>query len=158
MYKLLKIGGKEYKLEYSIEASLYDDCVKGVMNTLLATSGGINQTAEEMISGMANIPSTALTIFYAGLMQYHGTHSDGDGTVPDLATAKKIAVQFLQEHKDDEQGTFYGIFAMCIEQMEEDDFFKLTGLEALMENINKAVKPKRTPKKPTDHQKKATAK
>ena len=46
MYKLLKIGSKEYKLEYGIEASLYDDCVKSVMNTLLATSGGVNRTPE----------------------------------------------------------------------------------------------------------------
>lgn len=72
MYKLLKIGNKEYKLEYSIEASLYDECVKSVMNTLLATSGGVDKTPEEMISGMANIPNTALTVFYAGLLQYHG--------------------------------------------------------------------------------------
>lgn len=72
MYKLLKIGNKEYKLEYNIEASLYDECVKSVMNTLLATSGGVDKTPEEMISGMANIPNTALTVFYAGLLQYHG--------------------------------------------------------------------------------------
>lgn len=28
----------------------------------------------------------------------------------------------MTEHKDDEQGNFYGLFAMCIEQMEEDGF------------------------------------
>lgn len=89
MYKLLKIGSKEYKLEYGIEASLYDDCVKSVMNTLLATSGGVDKTPEEMISGMANIPNTALTVFYAGLLQYHGDNPDADGSVPTLATAKK---------------------------------------------------------------------
>lgn len=122
MYKLLKIGNKEYKLEYSIEASLYDDCVKSVMNTLLATSGGVDKTPEEMISGMANIPNTALTVFYAGLLQYHGDNPDADGSVPTLATAKKLVTQFIQEHKDDEQGNFYGVFAMCLEQMEEDGF------------------------------------
>lgn len=158
MYKLLKIGSKEYKLEYGIEASLYDDCVKSVMNTLLATSGGVDKTPEEMISGMANIPSTALTVFYAGLLQYHGDNPDADGSVPNLATAKKLAAQFIQEHKGDEQGNFYGIFAMCLEQMEEDGFFKLTGLETFMDDLNVAAKPKKTPKKPTDHQKKATAK
>ena len=67
-------------------------------------------------------------------------------------------MQFIQEHKDDEQGNFYGIFAMCLEQMEEDGFFKLTGLETLMDDMNMSTKPKRAPKKPTDHQKKATAK
>lgn len=162
MYKLLKIGSKEYKLEYSIEASLYDECVKSVMNTLLATSGGVDKTPEEMISGMANIPNTALTVFYAGLLQYHGDSPDADGSVPNLATAKKLAAQFIQEHKDDEQGNFYGIFAMCLDQMEEDGFFKLTGLETFMDDLNVAAKPKKAPKKapkkPTDHQKKATAK
>lgn len=158
MYKLLKIGSKEYKLEYSIEASLYDECVKSVMNTLLATSGGIGKTPEEMISGMSNIPKTALIVFYAGFLQYHGDNPDADGSVPNLETAKKLAVQFIQEHKDDEQGNFYGIFNMCIEQMEEDGFFKLTGLEKFMEDLNAAAKLKRTPKKPTDRQKKATAK
>ena len=29
MYKTLTIGGNDYKLEYTIEASLYADCVKG---------------------------------------------------------------------------------------------------------------------------------
>ena len=40
MYKVLKIGDKDYKLEYGIEASLFDDCVKSVMNMLVSTSGG----------------------------------------------------------------------------------------------------------------------
>lgn len=161
MYKLLKIGGKDYKLEYGIEASLFDDCAKSVMNMLVSTSGGTDRSLKEMVSGMSSIPNTALNAFYAGLLQYHGKHSDGDGTVPDLDTAKKLATQYMAEHKDDEQGNFYGLFSMCIEQMEEDGFFKLTGLETFMDNMNAAmdsVKAKKTPKKPTDHLKKATAK
>ena len=43
MYKVLKIGGKDYKLEYGIEASLFDDCVKSVMNMLVSTSGGTDR-------------------------------------------------------------------------------------------------------------------
>ena len=27
MYKILTIGGEDYKLEYTIEAALYSDCV-----------------------------------------------------------------------------------------------------------------------------------
>lgn len=30
MYKVLNIGGQEYKLEYSIEASLYADCISNL--------------------------------------------------------------------------------------------------------------------------------
>lgn len=158
MYKVLKIGDKEYKLEYSIEASLYDSCATNVMNTLVATSGGTEKSVREMVSGMANIPSAALTVFYAGLMQYHGNHSEGDGTVPNLETAKKLLIQFISEHKDDENGNFYGVFSMCLEQMEEDGFFKLTGLETILDSINQTPKLKKSPKKPSDHQKKVTAK
>ena len=54
MYKVLKIGGKDYKLEYGIEASLFDDCVKSVMNMLVSTSGGTDRSLKEMVSGMRN--------------------------------------------------------------------------------------------------------
>lgn len=159
MYKILKIGGKEYKLEYSIEASLYEDCTSSVMNTLVSTNGGVGgKSLKEVISGMANLPNSTLTIFYAGLIQNHGTHPDGDGTVPDFETAKKLAVQYLFEHKDDENGNFYALFEMCLVQMEEDGFFKLTGLEKFLDDINRTSKPKRAPKKPADHQRKTTAK
>ena len=30
MYKVLMIDGKEYKLEFSIEASLYNDCIEKI--------------------------------------------------------------------------------------------------------------------------------
>ena len=66
MYKLLKIGGKDYKLEYGIEASLFDDCAKSVMNMLVSTSGGTDRSLKEMVSGMSSIPNTALNAFYAG--------------------------------------------------------------------------------------------
>lgn len=160
MYKLLKIGGNEYKLEYGFEASLYGDCAKSVIDTLIATSGGINKTPEEIISGMTDIPNKALNVFYAGLLQYHGNNPDADKTVPDFETSKKIAAQFISEHKDDEYGNFYGLYTMCIQQMEEDGFFKLIGLEALLDQINgnSTAKQKKTPKKPADHQKKATVK
>lgn len=158
MYKILKIGDKEYKLEYSIEASLYNDCVKSVMNTLVSISGGTNRDISETISGMSDIPKTTIIVFYAGLIQYHGNHPDGDGSVPDLTTAKRLVAQCLSEHKEDECGNFYGIFNMCLMQMEEDGFFELTGLAEFINEINGTRKSRKTPKKPTDHQKKATVK
>ena len=38
MYKVLKIGGKDYKLEYTVEASLYDDCVSSVTSLMVGIS------------------------------------------------------------------------------------------------------------------------
>lgn len=157
MYKLLSINGKDYKLEYTIEASLYDKCVESTAG-LLAKFGGAAQEKDTMamINGIANIPQTALTVFYAGLLEAHGTHPDGDGRVPDIETAKKLLASLLREHKDDELGDFYGVFEMCLSQMEEDGFLKLTGLETVMETMN--PKTKKSPKKPMDHQKKVTEK
>ena len=149
MYKVITINGKDYHLEYSIEASLYADCVTKI-TTLLTDieSGQATEDIKKLLSGFSNIPQTALTIFYAGLMEAHGNHPDGDGSVPDIQTAKRLIAEYIKEHKDDETGNFYGVMQMCIDQMGEDGFFKLVELEAMM-----ASAPKKPRKTPQDHKK-----
>lgn len=153
MYRVLTIGGEEYRLEYSIEASLYSDCVESVSILMTQISSGENPDMKEseriksVLSGIANIPKTALQMFYAGLIEAHGPN--GDGRVPDLLTAKALVKTFLTEHKDDETGNFYGLMEMCLDQMGEDGFFKLAGLEAAISEPD----PKRKPKVPQDHKK-----
>lgn len=156
MYKVLKIGDKDYRLEYSIEASLYADCVENVSSVLgsafLTDDKELSkkERIKEMFSGIANIPKTALTVFYAGLMEAHG--NEGDGTVPDISTAKELVRQYIIEHADDDTGNFLGILNMCFEQMGEDGFFKLIGLESAM-----APAPtEKVPKTSQDHKKKST--
>lgn len=150
MYKLLSIGGKDYKLEYTIEASLYADCVSKLTNLMTDIDAAENNSdIKNIIRGISNIPQTALTLFYAGLMEAHGTHSDGDGKVPDLETAKRLISQYIKEHSNDETGNFYGIMQMCIEQMSEDGFFKLIGLEAMTNAVTE--KAKKVAKMPQDH-------
>lgn len=158
MYKTLTIGGTDYKLEYSIEASLYANCVKETADLLtsLALASGVKDVSQ-IISGLSNIPHTALTVFYAGLMEHHGDHPEGDGKVPNISAAKKLLATYIREHSEDETGNFYGVLEICISQMGEDDFFKLTGIAAILENMGMTSEPKKAPKKPTDHQKKATA-
>lgn len=149
MYKVLTIGGKEYRLEYSIEASLYADCVTSLMGMMADVENADNEkNVKKMLEGMSNIPQTALTIFYAGLMEAHGLHPDGDGTVPDIQTAKRLISEYMKEHKGEDSGNFYGVMNMCVEQMVEDGFFELVGLNALMESPKKKQK-----KVPMDHQK-----
>ena len=149
MYKVLTIGGKEYRLEYSIEASLYADCVTSLMGMMADVENADNEkNVKKMLEGMSNIPQTALTIFYAGLIEAHGSHSDGDGAVPDIQTAKRLIAEYIKEHKGEESGNFYGVMNMCIEQMVEDGFFDLVGLNALMESPKKKQR-----KVPMDHQK-----
>jgi len=138
MYKVLNIGGKDYKLEYSIEASLYADCVANLTGVMTDISSARSENdIKKVLSGISNIPQTALTMFYAGLMEAHGTHPDGDGKVPDIHTAKRLIRQYIKEHTEDETGNFYGIMEICINQMGEDGFFKLVGLEAMMNSGTK---------------------
>lgn len=144
MYKILKIGGKDYKLEYSIEASLYADCTASLAGLMTEIQmAGENKDVKKVVSELSNIPQTTLTIFYAGLMEHHGAHPDGDGTVPDIQTAKRLIAHYLKEHSEDETGNFFGIMQMCIEQMGEDGFFKLTGLEDMMNQFSQTTKPNR---------------
>lgn len=148
MYKVLNIGGQDYKLEFSIEASLYADCVSELTNILTDVGiAGIQKDVKMIISGISNVPKATLSMFYAGLMEAHGTHPDGDGKVPDINTAKKLITQYIKEHSEDGLGNFYNIMQMLIAQMEEDGFFKLIGLETLTEMMMDASK------KPKDHKK-----
>lgn len=144
MYKILRISGKDYKLEYSIEASLYADCTASLTGLMTEIQiAGEDKNVKKVVSEISNIPQTTLTIFYAGLMEHHGAHPDGDGSVPDIQTAKHLIAQYLKEHSDDETGNFFGIMQMCIEQMGEDGFFKLTGLEGMMNQFSQTAKPNR---------------
>ena len=68
MYSIIKIGGKEYKLEFTFEASMYSDCVSSVMSVLGGLSGGDMRT---QIASMSDIPKTAVTLLYAGLLEHH---------------------------------------------------------------------------------------
>lgn len=150
MYKVLNIGGKDYKLEYTIEASLYEDCVETMMNlfgsiavasdpekTMKGLKGENRERAEKGIATALKkqtfgIPKIALTLFYAGLMEHHGTGRFGDGTVLSKEDAKRVVYQYFDEHKEDGEDTFADILSICINQMMEDDFFRRTGLEKLL--------------------------
>ena len=103
MYKVLKIGGKDYKLEYTVEASLYDDCVSSVTSLMVGISESEDKNdIKKLVKEISNIPKTTLIIFYAGLLEAHGP--EGDGTVSDLKDAKSLIRTYLEEHKDDEDG------------------------------------------------------
>lgn len=151
MYKVLNIGGNDYKLEYSIEASLYADCISELTNILTDVGvAGVQKDVKKIISGIANVPKTALAMFYAGLMEAHGTHPGGDGKVPDINTAKKLISQYIKEHSEDGTGNFYSIMQMLIAQMEEDGFFKLIGLETLTEMMMNTSKNTKESKKASE--------
>ena len=151
----LTINGKEYTFRFSIEASLYNECTEATMNMILSfgeAQGEVesvdikaDDAKEQFVSAMrktfssvANIPQTALTLFYAGLMEEHGM--TGDQTVLSIADAKKVLCDYLRET----DGNFYEVMNLMLEIMGEDHFFELTGLSKVLnaagENVKKPTK------------------
>lgn len=141
--KTITISGKEYKIEYSIEASLYNECTEKV--TSLMTDIAVAQGSESLhsvISAMANVPQTALHMFHGGLLE----HQEGIT----FAESKKLLAAFLKENKESEEfGSFYSVMGMLIEEMTEDGFFGLIGLDKLF-----APTTQKKSKTPQDHKKK----
>lgn len=148
MYKLLNIGGRDYKLEFTIEASLYGECTEKLINFMGKTMGAAEeksitdglreqekaevrkQLLANSISGISNMPDTGLTLFYAGLLEHHG--EDGDKTITTKQDAKRLLKQYFSEHAGDGTDNFYDLVAMLMEQMGEDGFFQRTGLEKML--------------------------
>lgn len=150
--KVINIGGKDYTFEFTIEASLYNECTEKVVTLMSSMKDAKDkESTKELISSMSNIPQTALTMFYAGLLEHHG--EDGDGSVMDKKDAKTLVKKYFSEHKDEETGNFYGIMSLMIEVMEDDDFFSQIGLNQLAEG-----QTKKELKTPQGHKKKDTGK
>lgn len=144
MYKILKIGGEEYKFEFSIEASLYGECIEKLTSLMVSVDSGREADAKTMISSVSDIPNTAVKCFYAGLLEHHGP--EGDNRVPNEAVAKNLVKTLLRE-EDGEYKTWYDILSLCTEQMREDGFFGLIGLGATEEKTPAVV--------PQDHKRKS---
>ena len=173
MYKVIKIGGKDYKIEYTVEASLYDECTEklieftgkvfSISDIENVTDGMTDAQAAEArkalikngISSITNIPSVATTLFYAGLLEYHGP--EGDRSVLSISDAKKLIKQYFEEHKEDGTDNFYDLLQILMEQIGEDGFFKRIGLIQIFEKMSESEEPKQ-PKTPQDHKKKVSVK
>lgn len=156
--KRITIGGVEYTIEFSIEATLYNEVTESVMDMFL--SGNIIQAVAEegtdaidktekalkqTFKEMADIPNKALTMFYAGLLEHHSDE------IRSKNDAKKLLVTYLKEHKDDEEPlTLYDVMTEMLTEMGNDSFFDMIGLAKVMNNAEKEAK------KPQDHKRKAT--
>lgn len=139
MYKMITANGKDYKIEFSIEASLYKDCADSVLNTISAAEGGDVKT---QINAVSCMPLTVLNMFHAGLLEHHGI--DGDGAVTSIVDSKNILKSYMKENDLD----FDTVSNMLFDQMVEDGFFKLIGMDFEVETKPKEVK------KPQDHKRK----
>ena len=161
--KILKIGEKEYTLEYSFMAAEHKDTVQKMFNVvsgayLIKRAGFTEETTETkkediagaMIDGtgemIADIPHIVRTAFYSGLLENHEVSEE---------EAYALMKQYMKENKI----SFRKLFEDIKECMEDDGFFDLSGLTEMIEEMNKGVEEnasKKPPKTPQDHKKKTT--
>ena len=157
--KTLKIGEKDYTLEYSFMAAEHNETVQKMFNVVsgayLIKRANIAEENKEdiafaMIDGtgemVADIPHIVKTAFYSGLLENHNVSQE---------EAYALMKQYMKENKI----SFRKLFDNIKECMEEDGFFDLSGLTEMLEEMNKSVEEqtkKRTPKVPQDHKKKST--
>ena len=99
---------------------------------------------------ISDLPRMAMDMFYAGLLESHG--ECGDGTITSRMDAKRLYKQFCKENPEDAMAiSYYGLVTVISAQMEEDGFFKRTGLADILGNMESVAKKS---KKPEDHGKK----
>lgn len=146
----LTINGKEYTFKFSIEASLYNECTEAAMNLFLAMGEAYSEATSadqddpdsvkkqgfiamrKTLMSAANVPKNALTLFYAGLMETHGT--SGDNSVRSITDAKKVLADYLRENDKN----FYDVMNLMFECMGEDHFFDLTGISEVLNKMGLA--------------------
>lgn len=157
--KVLNIGGKEYKLEYSFEAAEHRDTVQKMFNVLsgayLVRSGITGEEKKDEVAGamidgvsamVADIPHIVKTAFYSGLLENNPVSED---------EAVSLMKQYMKENKIG-YNKLYEEIKSC---MEDDGFFDLSGLTDMIQSMNKnmttAAKEKAM-KAPQDHKKSAS--
>lgn len=146
--RTLTIGNKDYTIEFSIEASLHKDCtekITGLMaNVAMAQS---NADIKELISAMADVPQTALHMLHAGLLEHQENW--------DLSKTKAVVKQYLLDRKGQEDGNYYALMEILLEDMGNDGFFELIGLDKMFQTEEPK---KKQPKMPQDHKIKSRTK
>lgn len=139
--KKITINKKEYTFEFSIEASLYDECTMSVMDMFVkggmvqgaAETNNVEDAMQNLMQTIANLPQKALTLFYAALLEHHGP--EGDGSIQSMFDAKRVLADYLKEKKK----SFRDVFSEMMELMEKDNFFELVGLNQVTKDLTKEM-------------------
>lgn len=154
--KRITIDGKDYTIEFSIEATMYNECIENVMDMIITAGkmqddvngaskedeNSVNKIIDAFKNSVSEIPKRALNLFYGGLLEHHGMN--GDRTVNSISDAKKLMTTYIKENNI----SLYEILNDMVEQMGEDHFFDMIGVEKMVSNA--------TPKKvPQDHKRKS---
>ena len=148
--KIITINAKEYTLEYTMEASLYKEGIEELTRYMMKMDPSTLESPESIISSIADLPHTVLTMFYAGLLEYHSDE------IKTEKHAKNLLKDYFAEHKEDETGNFYGMMGIIFDCMRDDGFFNQLGLTQML--ATEEVPNEKVAKMPQDHKKKQASK
>ena len=158
--KTIKIGDKEYTLEFTFEAAECRGLVQSMFNILsgayiLRNAGGAvagdlpkeeeNATAFRcMVDGssemVADIPHICRVGFYAGLLENNEVSED---------EAKELMKQYMKENKI----SFHGMYELLKQCMEDDGFFDLSGLTEMIQKMGEQMESAKEENQETENQK-----
>lgn len=136
--RTIRIGDKEYVIEYTFEAAEHKDTVQKIFNVLtgayaLKSSVGAESEQDaavgmiDGVSGMvADIPHIVITAFYSGMLEHNPVSQE---------EAKALMKQYMRENKF----SYHKLFEDIKTYMEEDGFFDLSGLREMVEKMNSSV-------------------
>lgn len=155
--KIIKIGEKEYKLEYTFAAAEHKETVQAMFNIMSGAYVIKNSPTKEneqssttaMLNGVsemvADIPHIVKTAFYAGLIENH-------------KITEEQSYQLLKQYMIENKISFKKMYEDIRSYMEQDGFFELSGLNEMIEEMNQTAENITRPtKKPQDHKKKQTS-
>lgn len=154
--KTIKIGEKEYTLEFTFEAAEHKNLVQMMFNVLSGAYIVRNGKSDEMIASamingvsemVADIPHISRTAFFAGLQENNPVSEE---------EARTLMKQYMKENKL----SFNGLYEFLKGCMEEDGFFDLSGIAVMVEQMSQSMQEQtreKTAKAPQDHKKKSTS-
>lgn len=135
----IKINGVVYTIKFSYRAAKYQQCVQQAFELL---SGAImfggatdveNPKFSDIISGMTKqvsmIPQICDTFFYAGLLE------DKEHKPATEEDAGDLLIQYMDENDK----SYTDIYHSLMECMEEDGFFKKSGIDEMIATMNQSM-------------------
>ena len=139
----IRVAGKTYTIKFSYRAARYKNCADTVMSLLVRVGEAEEkEDLQALVGEVTDIPLKATELFYAGLLQMHGNHPKGDGSVPDIETAEELLDEYLEENRD-QKLSYSTVLTSLIECMGNDGFFDLIGLNEMLEEATKSTAPTR---------------
>ena len=139
----IKIKGKIYILKYSYKAAKCQECVQKAFELVTGASmlrnisNAENPSIAELLSGVSEqvseIPSLCDTFMYAGLMSENKVETE------------EIAGDLLIDYMEENEKSYNDMFESFKECMIEDGFFKVSGIEQMVEQMNKGTEEVQTP-------------